>query len=240
VQGDAARRVRLRGEGRNPVPDQAVPVLFGSDLPRSCCAVCRDRADSGPACLPPPARLMPLSRGTEASSRVRCDSTTGPFKKGCGARAAANQSGMGPTAETLRRAATAARGTRSWKPKKGCSCHSCRERLAPHVREVAADLRPCVQHEHAVVRPRHVARPRHLAAPDQSHLGDGVMWGAARPRGDDRGASAGAAGDAMDARGLEGFGEAHRGQDGGQPARQHRLARPRGPRRSHIMVTTPA
>jgi hypothetical protein len=44
------------------------------------------------------------------------------------------------------------------------------------------------------------------------------MGGATRPCRDERRAVTGEAGDAMDARGFEGFGEGHRRQDGGEPA----------------------
>jgi hypothetical protein len=54
------------------------------------------------------------------------------------------------------------------------------------------------------------------------------MRGAKRARGDQGGAGAGQAGDAVDAGGLQGFGQGHGGQDGGEPVRQHRLARPGG------------
>jgi hypothetical protein len=70
---------------------------------------------------------------------------------------------------------------------------------------MAPNLRPFIQQEHAVVRPRHVARQQRLAAPDQPHIGDGVMRGAKCARGDDGGTRAGEASDTVDARGLEGF-----------------------------------
>jgi hypothetical protein len=78
------------------------------------------------------------------------------------------------------------------------------QRLPPHFQDVAAELWSFIQQEHPMVRQRHVARPRHLAAPDPPHIGERVRRGATRPRGDQGGAGAGAAGDAMDARGLEG------------------------------------
>ena len=68
----------------------------------------------------------------------------------------------------------------------------------------------------------------------------GVMRGATRARGDDGGAGAGEAGDAMDARGLQRFGESHRRQNGGQPTRQHRRPHPRWAQEEDIMVRTPA
>jgi hypothetical protein len=98
-----------------------------------------------------------------------------------------------------------------------------------------------IEAQAGAMRQRYLARPRHLPAPDQPHLGDRVRRGATRPRGDQGGAGAGAAGDAMDARGLEGVGEAHRGQDGGEPPSQHRLASPRGAEeKEEVMGRTPA
>jgi hypothetical protein len=76
--------------------------------------------------------------------------------------------------------------------------------LAQNLQDVAAELRQFIQKENPVVRQGHLSWPWHLAAPDQPHIGDRVMRGATRPRGDQGGAGAGAAGDAMDARGLEG------------------------------------
>jgi hypothetical protein len=71
---------------------------------------------------------------------------------------------------------------------------------------VAAELGPFIQEEDAVVGPRHLARQRHVAPADQSRIGDGVMGGATQPGRDQGRAVAGAAGDAMEARGLDGFG----------------------------------
>jgi hypothetical protein len=66
--------------------------------------------------------------------------------------------------------------------------------------------------------------------------GEGAEW----PGGDQGGAVSGAAGDAVDPRGLDGLGAAHRGQDSGEPPGQHRLARPGRAEEEHMMVTTPA
>jgi hypothetical protein len=73
--------------------------------------------------------------------------------------------------------------------------------LPDHFKDVTSELLELVQNEHPVVRPRHLARRRRVAA--------------------------GAAGDTMGARGLNGLGEGHRRQDGGEPPGQHGLARPR-------------
>ena len=51
---------------------------------------------------------------------------------------------------------------------------------------------------------------------------------------------AGAVDDAVDARDLDGFGERHRREDGGEPPCQHRLVRPGGAEQEHIMGRTPA
>ena len=57
---------------------------------------------------------------------------------------------------------------------------------------------------------------------------------------DQRRAGAGEDDDTMDARGLKGFGQGHRWQDGGQPARQHRLPHPRWTEEEDVGVTMPA
>jgi hypothetical protein len=67
---------------------------------------------------------------------------------------------------------------------------------------MAAKLGQFIQEQHAVVGPRHLAWQRHLAPTDQAHIGDGVLGGATRARGES-GAVAGAAGDARDAGGVD-------------------------------------
>jgi hypothetical protein len=44
----------------------------------------------------------------------------------------------------------------------------------------------------------------------------------------------------MDTRGLNGLGEGHRRQDGGEPPGQHRFARARIAQQEEVMRTTPA
>jgi len=61
------------------------------------------------------------------------------------------------------------------------------EGLAQHLEDVAAELRPFIEQEHAMMCQRHVARPRHLASTDQAHIGDRVMGSATRARRDDVG-----------------------------------------------------
>ena len=87
---------------------------------------------------------------------------------------------------------------------------------------------------------RHAAGHWHLSPADQPHIGDGVMWCATRARRHDGGTGSGGAGDALDARGLQLFGQAHGGQDGGEAARQPRRPRPRWTQEEHMMVKTPA
>src|SRR5262249_9706724 len=67
-----------------------------------------------------------------------------------------------------------------------------------------------------------------------------LMGDTTRTGGDQGGAIASEAGDAVDARGLKGFGEGHGRQDGGESPGQHRRARPRRAEQEHIMVRTPA
>jgi hypothetical protein len=114
------------------------------------------------------------------------------------------------------------------------------ERLAQPLEHVATARRQFIQKEDAVVRPRHLAWPRHVAPTDQPHIGEGLMWSATRAGRDQRRAGTGDTGDAADARGLDGLGEGHRRQDGGESACQCRLACSWGTKEEHIMVRTPA
>jgi hypothetical protein len=91
------------------------------------------------------------------------------------------------------------------------------------------ELGEFIEEEDAVVGPRHLARHGYLTPTDQPHIGNGLVGGATRPGGDARDAFTGAAGDARDARGFDGFGQAHRWQEGGKPLSQLRWARPKGP-----------
>ena len=65
----------------------------------------------------------------------------------------------------------------------------------------------------------------------------GVRYGRAR---DQRCAVPGEARDAVNARGLNGLGQGHRRQDGGEPPGQHRCARPWRSQEEDIMGRTPA
>jgi hypothetical protein len=83
---------------------------------------------------------------------------------------------------------------------------------------------------------RHSTRIGHVAPADQSHIRDGVMGGAKRAGRDQGGAVAGAAGNAVNPRGLNRLGEGHGRQDGGESAGQHRLARPWGTKEEDIVT----
>jgi hypothetical protein len=67
-----------------------------------------------------------------------------------------------------------------------------------------------------------------------------MVGGAKRAGRNQRRAVAGAAGAAMDARGVDGLGEGHGRQDGGEPPGQPRRARPWRTEKEDVMVTTPA
>jgi hypothetical protein len=114
------------------------------------------------------------------------------------------------------------------------------QRLPQDLEDMAAELGPCIQEEHAVVGQRHFARHWHVAPDDQPDIGDGVVRGATRPGRDQRGALAGEARDAIDARGLNGLSQGHGGQDGGEPPGQGGRARPRGAEEEQIWVPMPA
>jgi hypothetical protein len=84
------------------------------------------------------------------------------------------------------------------------------EGLAQDLQDVAAELRQFIQKEHPVVRQRPLAGHRHLAPANQPHARDRVVWGATGARRDARRAGTGEPGHAMDARGVDAFGEAQR------------------------------
>ena len=65
---------------------------------------------------------------------------------------------------------------------------------------------PLVAPHVGAMRPRPLARPREGPAADQAHVGDRMVRGAKRPDLHRRRAVTPQAGDAVDARGLEGFG----------------------------------
>jgi hypothetical protein len=107
------------------------------------------------------------------------------------------------------------------------SCDVLLKRVAQDLKDMAATLGPCIQEEHAMVGQRHLTRHRHVAPADQADIRDGMVRRAKRAGRDPRRAVAGAASDAVDTRRLNGLGEGHRRQGGGEAPCQHRLARAR-------------
>jgi hypothetical protein len=105
------------------------------------------------------------------------------------------------------------------------------ERLAEGLRDLGTELGQFIQPAPAVVGQRHLARHRPVAPTDPPRVRNGVVGGATRACGDQGGAVAGEAGDAVNAGGVKGFGQGHRWQDGGESPGQPRLGRPRGPSR---------
>jgi hypothetical protein len=81
---------------------------------------------------------------------------------------------------------------------------------------------------------RPIAVRHHGDPADQPRIGDGVVGGATRAGRDPRRAVAGQAGDAVEARGLNGLGKGHRRQDRGELARQQRLDRSHISRLRHM------
>jgi hypothetical protein len=113
-------------------------------------------------------------------------------------------------------------------------------RLAQGVEDVAAARGECIQDEPAVVRPRSLARHRDVPAADQPHRRDRLRRRATRAYRHHRCTGAGEAGDAVEARGLEGFRQGHLRQAGGETACQPRRARPKGVQEESVMATMPA
>jgi hypothetical protein len=104
----------------------------------------------------------------------------------------------------------------------------------------APELRQLIERADVEISQRHLARHRPVAPADQPRIRDRMVGGATRARRHQRGAAAGEAGDTMDACGLNGFGQGHRRQDGGQSPGQHRLASPRRAEQEDVGITTPA
>jgi hypothetical protein len=140
----------------------------------------------------------------------------------------------------ITRAAKAANAWRAGTPARSFRKTSILKQLAQDLEDMASALGPCIQAEPAVVRPRHLARQGEVSAADPPHSRDGLRRGATWAGRGDGGAGAGAAGDAVDARGLEGFRESHRRQAGREPPRQPRLPRPEKATEQAMMVRTPA
>jgi hypothetical protein len=88
-------------------------------------------------------------------------------------------------------------------------CDTILEGMAQDLQDMAAELGELIQKQHAMVGQRHLARHRHVAPAEQPRIRDGVVGRATWTGRDPRRAVAGEAGDAVDARGLEGFRQGH-------------------------------
>ncbi len=108
------------------------------------------------------------------------------------------------------------------------------EGLAQDLQDAVSELRAFIQEEDAVVHPRHFARQRHVAPTDQPHSRDRVMRGATRAGRDQRRAGAREARDAVEARGLDGCGQAHRRRMVGSRRASLEVPTPGGPSRSRL------
>ena len=82
------------------------------------------------------------------------------------------------------------------------------ERLAQDLEDMAAELGPFIQEEHAIVGQRHLPRHRHVAPADQPRIRDGVMGGATRSGRDPRRAIPREASDAREVGGVDRRGQA--------------------------------
>ena len=96
--------------------------------------------------------------------------------------------------------------------------------LAQDFEDVAGELGELVEEEDAVVGERDFAGAGNGAAADEAGVGDGVVRGAEGALGDESGFGVEDAGDGMDLGGLEGFVEAERREDRGEPAGEHGFA----------------
>jgi hypothetical protein len=119
----------------------------------------------------------------------------------------------------ITRRANSAKELRSRTPARLYVYETILERLPQDLQDMAAELGPCIQEEHTMVGQRHLARHGHMAPADQPDVRGGVLGGAEGASRDPRRAGAGATGDAVDTRGLDGFGQGHHRQDGGAPPR---------------------
>jgi hypothetical protein len=87
------------------------------------------------------------------------------------------------------------------------------ERLAQDLEDVARARGPFIQPQEAVVRQGHLPRYQQLAIAHHAHIGNDVIGGPARARGDDGGAPTRQAGAARDAGSLPRGRQARRGQN---------------------------
>src|SRR5271156_6208707 len=98
------------------------------------------------------------------------------------------------------------------------------QRLAHHFQHVALKFRQLVEKHHSVVAERNFSGARDGAAADEACIADGVVRRAVRTRADQAARIFEDSGDAVNARGLDGFFERHRRQNGGDAFGEHGLS----------------
>jgi hypothetical protein len=82
-------------------------------------------------------------------------------------------------------------------------CETLVHRLPQDLEHMAAEPRQLIQHEHPIVRQRHLPRHGDLAPTDQSDIRDGMLEATTRAGGKEGHAIAGEAGDERDGGGVE-------------------------------------
>jgi hypothetical protein len=70
----------------------------------------------------------------------------------------------------MTRSANSAKVLKSRTPERLYLYETLLERLPQDLKDVAAELGPCIQEAHAMVGQRHVARPRHVAPANQPRI----------------------------------------------------------------------
>jgi len=93
------------------------------------------------------------------------------------------------------------------------------------------ELGELIPEQDAMVRQRDIPRQRHLTPADQAHFRHGLVGGAKRQGSLQGRAPAGKAGYAVNFGRLNGLGQRHVQQEGGESAREHQRARPWRPQR---------
>ena len=109
------------------------------------------------------------------------------------------------------------------------------QRLAQHLQHLRAEFGQLVEEEDAVVAERDLARARVGAAAHQPRVGDGVVGRAEGALAQQARAGRQQPGHAVDARHLQRLVVRHGRQDGGDGARQQRLAAARRPAHEHVV-----
>lgn len=97
-------------------------------------------------------------------------------------------------------------------------------RLTQDFEDILVELRHFIEKQDAVVGQRDFAGTRGRAAADQAGIRDGVVRRAIGTGRDQGGARRQMAGHRVNLGGLQRLAQGHVGQDGGETAREHRLA----------------